>query len=187
MLNTKPCITSTGNRQKDGYTYTDPVQVRKQEEAFIALTKYELAYGALVTDLSDTHVSLETYVMSCKDITTFTGSKEDMEPLVRVASAYALVRQTAATQLHSRAFALLESLTKKSHGNDNPGVSPLVTKLAGGMVIGGQAVRYAVAVAYDLVELIPHTTTNNMLDAAMLVVDGFPREEVVEAYIPVTA
>jgi len=59
------------------------------EAAFASLLKYELLYGAGVRELSPTLVVVETTVASKLDTVKFSGSEEEMAPLVALCAEWA--------------------------------------------------------------------------------------------------
>lgn len=72
-------------RNNGGEDYRYPDQERTTASAFVSLVRFELGYGATLLDLSLTKVQVRTQVLAATDVVTFTGSEEEMRPLVAAA------------------------------------------------------------------------------------------------------
>jgi len=73
------------NRRNNGMECQPIISHESPQQALHGLVKFELDYGGMITALSDVSLTVETRVLNCLDHTTFSGSKEDMHPLVETA------------------------------------------------------------------------------------------------------
>jgi hypothetical protein len=112
--------------------------------AFDDMVRFELGYGGQVIALEQAKVTIRTCIMSCVDETTFSGSEQDMAPLIEVAALWLRIRADAGLQdrLLSR---VADDLMRVEPGRD--GVRPIIAKLAGPMFIGGRSTSALVKAA----------------------------------------
>lgn len=84
-------ISIHGFRQDGKYIENNvpPLHESKIENALISFAKFELGYGGHVTaiteDADKVTIKTETKILSKLDTTIFSGSKEEMEPLLKIA------------------------------------------------------------------------------------------------------
>lgn len=107
------------NRRNNGMECTPITSERSPSQALYSLVKFELGYGGMIVDASETSITVRTQVLNCVDHTTFSGSKEDMQSLVETAyyfmkacahdggSIDEVVKQLSATNKGLRAFYLV--------------------------------------------------------------------------------
>lgn len=134
-------ITITQVRYKDSEQFGPDSHVEKIDDALVRLVKFELGYGGQVINIdfeaSKSLVTVETFVMNCRDVTEFQGSSSDMAPLVHIASAHA---RLMATKYKSK---MLEEVV--AHVMEVTGGNPLLIKLGAGIIQGEVTLRYLMA------------------------------------------
>lgn len=83
----------------------DPVEKQQTSgKAVVSLIRYELGYGGSITDVTSTRIEVRTSMMGRYDITTWEGSEEEMEPLLRAISVWYGVKQKRGAK-YSTSFA----------------------------------------------------------------------------------
>jgi hypothetical protein len=132
-------IIKHGSRYKGRQHFPDmpPRMEQTLEEAFESLTKYELAYGGRVVDASSNTLVIQTRIMSCIDTTTFTGSDEEMAPLLAIALEYERVLTEKRDEVFSNAYDRLAGFGEKVKG------SPLFITHLTPLLVGSGALREA--------------------------------------------
>lgn len=79
-----------------------PLHEAKIENALILFAKYELGYGGRVVSIAENDniitIKTETRVLNKLDTTVFSGSKEEMEPLLKI--AYIISSTPVETQVY---------------------------------------------------------------------------------------
>ncbi len=77
-------------RVNSGYPCQPVHMERTGIEALNHLLEFELGFGGVITAVSETAVSVRTLVFSCVDTTNFSGSAQEMAPLVDAARLFAV-------------------------------------------------------------------------------------------------
>lgn len=170
----------TDTREKGrGEVYGPNTREALQSKAFQLFSLYELGYGGRVTDLTETSVTVVTYIMRCKDTLVIEGTAAEMQPFLHLAAVHCglLADDQARDALAGAAFSTMERMFSRL----GDGVSPLHLKLAGGQIMGTISLKTSLMAAFDL-DCLKHLKTDELVDAVMLILDGEPREEVLDAY-----
>lgn len=105
-------------------------------EAFELLVVYELGYGGRVVDLTEERIVVETHIMGCIDLTTFSGPKEEMALLVKAA---VVASQLDPIKMEGVSDRLIEEILEITKG------IPLLLKLGSGRFVGTARVKLAMA------------------------------------------
>jgi hypothetical protein len=129
-------------------------RIRGNESPFSPITKelsseaaleefiiYELGYGGQITDVTKISVTVVTYVMSCQDTTTYSGSPLEMKRLIAAAVTSMMVRNDPKVK-----DILVDRVYKATQG------VPLLVVLSSGMITGNLVAQIATIVAFDLQE-----------------------------------
>lgn len=118
-------------------------------KALSLLINCELAFGGLITELTDTKVSVQTQVFDCLDVSTFTGTVDEMKSLIK-ASVYAAAITPQMYEGQGLEWTARNAM-EMTRG------SPLLISLATGMFAGeGIANMVRVALISDgMVERVP--------------------------------
>ena len=108
-------------------------------DAMVSLLKYELGFGGKIVEITKERVKIVTHVLSCVDTTTFSGSEEDMLPLVQATLLWA--------KLSSDEFVVDEILKKSWNmiANKAGTASPLIATKFLPMIVGQS--KYIVVMA----------------------------------------
>lgn len=77
-------------RVNSGYACQPVHMERTSIAALNQLLEFELGFGGVITAVSETAVTVRTLVFACVDTTNFSGSIEEMAPLVDAARLFAL-------------------------------------------------------------------------------------------------
>lgn len=83
-------ITLNLERHRDGQRLSQGVRQETPAEALSFLVRSELAFGASILDMTETHLHLETRLCDMVDVTYIDGSAEDMRTLVDMVVFYQL-------------------------------------------------------------------------------------------------
>lgn len=155
-------IRITANRTR-GQERPQPADVREVSpaEAFRSLVRYELGYGASVTHLGPTSLSVRTLVMTCVDDTRFEGTVEEMSLLCEVAALIVMIRSS-----FSETSKVAEAMLLATRGN------PLRIKMSIGIVGSTNTVKAALSAMLPFFEEIP-----------ALRLRSFPLEDFVELVV----
>ncbi|MDR3616602.1 MAG: hypothetical protein P4L53_23785 [Candidatus Obscuribacterales bacterium] len=73
------------NRRNNGAECEPIVRHESPEKALYSMVKFELGYGGMIVAASETSITVRTRVLNCVDHTTFSGSQQDMRPLIETA------------------------------------------------------------------------------------------------------
>jgi hypothetical protein len=121
------------------FGFVDTFQ-RTTEQALISLAEYELGFGGRIDSITENDgiftVTTIAQVMSKVDTTIFSGSKAEMEPLLKVCAAVITVQTKYNRELVDSTIKLLG----KSAG------VPLILSLAGPMFMGETSVKTSLLV-----------------------------------------
>lgn len=129
-------ITQTNYRNNGGTVCEPSGGPRAQADAIESLLMYEIGYGGRITKIEPTEVHVRTHIMSCVDDTVYSGSEEEMEPLVHIA---VLAAKYHAMDVESSREEAMNKVMEVTKGN------PLLIKLGGDILIGGFSVRNVIA------------------------------------------
>lgn len=131
-------ITKMQWRINSGQRFDQGIQEFKTSgEALGNMLEVELGWGAHVTELTITKVSLVTQVLNCTDYSVYEGSAEEMWPLY----------QLMLVVLHSEkrfGGAIADQAWRSMELAFGVRVKPLVAKMMGGLVMGNARLRVAV-------------------------------------------
>lgn len=133
-------------RTKDGGHHTQPSFGKSIERALIHLVVYELGYGGMVTDITETSVSVSTKIMGCLDKVTFKGTAEEMKALRMVAAAHAGSWLTAQDEMIEATVKTLNRTLGDKAG------SPMLLTMCAGFAQGAVSTPVALAMAFGLGE-----------------------------------
>lgn len=172
-------ITKTAKRDKgDGYNYDTPSIQEPVGKALASLVVYELGYGAIVTEVTKTRVTVVTRIMGCVDTTIFEGVEDEMTLLVEAASiAIVSNPMQAESPLHDIA---VDSIMVATGGN------PLLIKMGHGMIAGRISIRaiLMVMMGFAAIEQAPSLkdiSVEDQLAIMMLVrIDGVSVADAIE-------
>ena len=101
-------------------------------DSVVSLVKYELGFGGHPTEVTDTMVTTRTNVFGRYDVTTFTGTKEEMRPLVLACFFWATLNKDKKRMIDFRM-----DLWEKVMG-DQAGVPLLICNFE--PIVSGQAI-----------------------------------------------
>jgi hypothetical protein len=125
---------------------------------------YELGYGGQIKDATKISVTVVTYIMSCKDTTTYSGSPLEMERLISAAVTSMVVRNEP--KINDVMVDIVHKVTQ--------GV-PLLVKLSCGIITGGLVAKVATIAAFDLqesLEALIKLSLKNLFAVGSLVSEG---------------
>lgn len=117
-------------------------QKRTILSALVRLAKFELGFGGRVIGLSESELCVQTGVFNCIDVTVFSGTPEEMNPLIQLAYFYQEVNGLGA----SRNKAVVDQIRRVSGGAfiDLSMLAPLLT--------GGHQLKTAIMLACGIRE-----------------------------------
>lgn len=96
----------------------------------------ELAFGGVVTDITPTSVEVKTRVLSSEDVTTYSGTEEEIAPFVEIAKLSLISTKILYEEN-------LEELTEKTMNITNG--NPFLVFAASGMIAGEHIAHLAMA------------------------------------------
>lgn len=131
-------------RCHNGIWYEPQPEVVNGWRAFELLVLVHLNWGGRITEITEEKLVVQTQVLATTDVDTFSGSKEDMLPLVMVAGSYLMTMRDGGDQIVNRAAEALEIM---SGGN---GIKPLFATMMGGMLVGSQAIKVALIASMNV-------------------------------------
>lgn len=116
--------------------------VRSIDAALNSLVEFELGYGGRVVSLDPTRIVVVTYIMNCRDTTTFEGSVDDMKLLVEVSVNMELIRAETQSPGNKLFDTVTSNIMRVTNGN------PLMVKLASGLLMGQPLTKLALACCF---------------------------------------
>lgn len=122
----------TVQTKRDGYAF--PAKTEDVRKALSSLLVYEIGYGGVIDVLEEDFIKIDTRVMGCQDETTFSGSKEDMKWLVKIAVVASMINGQVIKDPKS-CDRIADRLHKFSQGN------PFLVEHAAGIFLGAGTVR----------------------------------------------
>lgn len=141
--------------------------------ALISLIKYEIGYGGHVTDIHPTRVVIRTQVLGCTDTTTYSGSEEDMKPLL----------ETACYEVMSRKHVDMDAIFEKMKAW-LPDMRAGFVVWSSGLFIGAEKVRLLLILASGLDpkdERVKKLKSDDLEAVMKLVADGAQPEDALAA------
>ena len=133
------------NVSVNGWSRSEPIYYnRTPDDAFVELVENELGWGGGVLDLALDKVVVRTNVMGRINTTTFTGTMDEMRPLVEVA---AYVTVVCAEKHDEIVDAILHSLHELSSGY---GIKSLLSEDFFPIIFGRLVLKPAVLLAFGL-------------------------------------
>lgn len=172
----------TNHRTKDG---EDPAPATTYEmtpaKAYEQFAFYELGYGGSVTGVTDKSITVRTEVLGCIDYAEFFGTPEELKYFYELAYVDCMIKSdNEVTQsLAGAAFDQLERM----QGFNKVGVSPMLLKMGGGIVMGAISVKVSMIQAHGL-QALSDLPLRELVDVMMTIMDGSVRDEVIAAYTP---
>jgi len=128
-------------RKKDGQFFMNTREMSSLDALFL-LVKCELAWGAEITEVSENLLVVETNIMNMVDTTKFSGSYEEMKPLLEMAHYYLLGA--------SENEAVMSAVTKKFMQFPDKDRIPLIAQMAGPMLVGHTRLKVATMLALGM-------------------------------------
>lgn len=113
-------------------------------EAFESLISFHLGWGGQIVEITEEKLVVRTQVMATTDVDTFTGSKEEMLPIITVAGCYLMTIKEGAKKLAGNAA---DQLMVMSGGN---GIKPLFARMIGGFLTGNPTTKIALIGAMNV-------------------------------------
>lgn len=113
-------------RYKDGEQFRLGTTTKTTEDAIVSLFEYELGYGGIISVLDDNYVQTTTYVLGCRDVTTFSFTDEkEKEATYELLQIWNMVVNDG-----NPSAAEVDSVMKITKGN------PLMIKIGSGLIMG---------------------------------------------------
>jgi len=168
-------ITTTQYRDKGmGEKYGPDEYKRSVEDALEMLVKYELGWGADVTDfcMDPPRIETRTRVMGCIDTTIFTGSVDEMKPLLSILPIWAQAKSTVAME------AIAEKVIEVTNGN-----ALLITHGVADLLYGKMIVKRMMLIALgivndDTLKQFELLTEKDFKSALSFLVEGLSSDEI---------
>jgi hypothetical protein len=135
----KLMITKVQMRNNSGDMFDcGTLKFRTSGEALGNMLEVELGWGAKVTEVTPTRISLLTHVLNCIDYSTFEGPAEEMEPLYLLVVTLCHSDQQFKGVIVDQAWATMQRVCGQDAGK------PLFVKMMAGLALGGARIRAAV-------------------------------------------
>lgn len=116
--------------ERNGQLLCKPTRTVK--EALQQLIVSELGFGGRITQMEEDKICVDTYILNCRDVTTFEGSQEDMSLLFEAGVTSIQISQCKNPALFDQQVDKVMEITK---GN------PLLIKLASPMIFGASNIK----------------------------------------------
>lgn len=148
---------------------------------------FEIGYGGRITGLSNTSVTVTTFVMSCKDTMILSGTEDEMRLLVEAACHSMMVDPIGDETPEEYKDKVMSLAVKVTNGN------PLMLKLGGGLILGGFSLKailismIGVASQEYVQELMKYQNKDLFVCMELVRIDGVPIEEALDLLKPVPA
>jgi hypothetical protein len=111
-------------------------------DAFERLSVFEVGFGGHIVELTEDRVVVHTRVLMCFDVTTFTGTPEEMRPLVHFAAA-------ALTLLEHKRDAFVNGVVKDLK-TLSCGGKPFIVATFGATLFGGRLAKGALMLMMEV-------------------------------------
>jgi hypothetical protein len=128
-------------RKKDGQLFVNTREMNSLDALFL-LVKCELAWGAEIIEVNENLLVVETNVMNMVDTTKFSGSYEEMKPLLEMAHYYLLGA--------SEEEVVLGAVTERFMQFPDRDRIPLIAQMAGPMLVGHTRLKVAAMLALGM-------------------------------------
>lgn len=132
-------------RVKDGQRYPDEPRQEDKLKALSRMVEVDLLWGASVTEASSTRIVTVTRVLGCVDTAIYTGSEEDMYPLVECVYFYLKAGEQDG-QVMDAVMDTLDGMPRQM------GRRPFYLMAAGGLVIGHKRMQMALLMAMGITD-----------------------------------
>ena len=94
-------------RTQGDYTYDPVTHQKSQHDALEHLAIWELGFGGHVLAVSANTVKVRTVVLNCVDVSTFSGTPDEMRPLVEWVAIWTLTAPASKPAKNDSAMAIL--------------------------------------------------------------------------------
>ncbi|MDF1496610.1 MAG: hypothetical protein P1P90_00940 [Patescibacteria group bacterium] len=138
-------IRVTQTRDRDNEHFDQPtLEIGDPLVAALRLAQMELAYGARVTEASETRIVVKTRVFACVDTSVFEGTEEEMEPLVELVYFYLKAETEHGKEILDHAVSTAMSLP------GGVGRKPFYLSMLTPLLLGGNKLKVALMLACGL-------------------------------------
>ena len=132
------------SRRWNGGWCPDIVKDQNQWFAFSLFVLNDLAFGGGVTEIDEEKIVLRTTIPAGYDIDTFTGTKDEMAPLFKMAVChYGILHEGQKQIIGGVASMIMEA-------SSDGGVPSLIATMMGGTLVGTAATKAALLVTMDI-------------------------------------
>lgn len=138
-------ITIEQCRDRDGEHFPDEPRQEEKLKALSRMVEVDLLWGASIKEITPTRIVTITRVLACVDTAIYTGSEEEMYPLVECVYYY-LKAAEQEDQVMDAVMQELDSWPRQI------GRRPFYLMAAGGMVIGNKRMQMALMMAMGITD-----------------------------------
>ncbi len=148
------------------------------EEAVRILVICEIGFGGRVTHLSRTSVETSTHVIGCLDVTTFTGSEQDMALLVKasgISLQFRPPKQGVHLQIDPKVMQDISKITKR-----NPLITEQYNQIQSSIVLA-KCILISMIGEYHSIKKLMEIKLEDLLTAMLMICkDGSNTKEVID-------